>query len=185
MINKRYIFILFFGIVLIILFFLINFKSKFFIENKLVLKESKGEVFTNSTIRYFSPKKDKVFIEVGKKILFMNNPETSLTYFSLDESGNLVDFKDKDRAFVRIIGITILFTNNTEIFHNVVEGVKDNKIFNGIISFNQTGKYLIKICLGTKIGWDTCFEDNTSVEINVYEKEEDYLNTKFILPRGP
>ncbi|MAH03491.1 hypothetical protein CMI39_01750 [Candidatus Pacearchaeota archaeon] len=130
---------------------------------------------TPSPVKYFSESTDKIEMNVGSQILYTDNPTTTLSYFALDDSNNLVSFKDGDRAFVRILGITHLFTENTEIFHPG----SDNTIFIGDINISFPGVYLIKICLGPSINLDSegnmvwpfgCFEDQTSIQMNVYEK---------------
>ena len=131
--------------------------------------------------RYFSSSSDKVVINVGNRTLYTNNPSTTIDYHAIDSSNRYVTFRSGDRAFVRILGITREFSNNIEIFHPKISGSdsKNSTIFSGNITFPEAGVYLVKVCLGPKINLDEagnnvwpfgCFEDQTSVQVNVYEK---------------
>ena len=105
-------------------------------------------------------------------------PTTTLTYYAVDFAGGLLSFASGDRAFVRILGVTHEYTQNTEIFHPLkLNGEIDDRIFTGNITIKEPGIYLIKICLGKSINLDAkgnmiwpfgCFEDSTSEEIEVY-----------------
>ena len=130
-------------------------------------------------IRYFSPGADKIIINVDTQSLYTDNPVTTLTYHAIDNSNNPVHFREGDRAFVRILGITSLFTNNTEIFHPESNGSKNYNLFSGNISIFDPGTYLVKVCLGRSINLNSegtmiwpfgCFEDQTSVQMNIYSK---------------
>ena len=130
-------------------------------------------------VRYFSSSSDKVAINVKNQTIYTTNPTTIITYSALDSSSNRVNFADSDRAFVRILGITKLYTQNTEILHPTSNGVKDSTIFSGNITLPEQGTYLVKICLGSSINLNSegvmvwpfgCFEDDTSVQIKVYKK---------------
>ena len=147
-------------------------------------KEEKAEPELKSqeiveSIRYFSPGSYKIMIDVGTQNIYTDNPTTTLTYYAVDNSNKPVHFRDSDRAFVRILGVTRLFASNNEIFHPVSNGSKDSTLFLGNISISEPGTYLVKVCLGKSINLDSegtmiwpfgCFEDQTSVQMNVYEK---------------
>ncbi|MDP7520642.1 MAG: hypothetical protein QF567_00195 [Candidatus Pacearchaeota archaeon] len=134
---------------------------------------------TTPQVKYFSESSDKIVLTAGSQIIYTDNPVTSLTYYAVDGSGDLVSFKDGDRAFVRILGITRLVTLNTEIFHPETNGVEDKTLFTGEINIPLSGTYLVKVCLGPSINLDSegtmvwpfgCFEDQSSVQMNVYDK---------------
>jgi hypothetical protein len=125
-------------------------------------------------VKAFSSATDKITMSVGSQTLYTDNPTTTLTYSATDSSNRLVSFAASDRAFVRILGISHVFTENTEIFHPG----SDNTIFTGDITLPTPGVYLVKVCLGPSINLDAegnmiwpfgCFEDQSSVQINVYE----------------
>lgn len=126
-------------------------------------------------IRYFK-QTDKIILNILNETLYTDNLNTKINYSAIDESGNLVHFKESDRVFVRILGITRLYNDNIEIFHPN----SNNTIFSGNISFPGKGVYLVKACIGPKINlakdgskiWPFgCFEDRTAIQINIYEKE--------------
>jgi len=142
-----------------------------------VAPETQGE--SSATIRYFSPGADKIMITVFDRVLYTNNPTTTLSYYATDNSGQLVYFRQGDRAFVRILGVTRLYTNNTEIFHPEKSGSEDYTLFLGNITIPLPGKYLIKVCLGPTINLDSegtliwpfgCYDSDTSGVIDIYEK---------------
>ena len=96
-------------------------------------------------------------------------------YFAVDGTNKPVHFNKGDKLFVRVLGITKLYTENKEIFHPG----EDDTIFSGDITFPGEGVYLVKACLGPSMNLDEegnkvwpfgCFEDTTSVQINVYKK---------------
>ena len=164
--------------ILLIVAFLIYFDTK---EDKVEVKPQENlsqEALPSPPIKYFSPGSDKIMIGVGTQTLYIDNP-TTLTYYAVDSSNKPVHFREGDRAFVRILGITKLFTNNTEIFHPESNSSKDYTLFSGNISIPDSGTYLVKVCLGKSINLNIegtmvwpfgCFEDQTSVQINIYEK---------------
>lgn len=130
------------------------------------------------SVEYFSSSADKIILKTGTQTLYTNNPTTTISYSAVDKSGNRVHFKSSDRAFVRILGITSVFTNNTEIFHPKSNGTENDTVFSGKISISQPGVYLVKVCLGPKINLNSdgvmvwpfgCYEDTTSVQMNVYQ----------------
>ena len=160
--------------ILSIVIFLIYFS----IGNKAEASQENLPQETSEPTRYFSPGSDKIIIGVGTQTLYTNNP-TTLTYYAIDSSNKPVHFREGDRAFVRILGITKLFINNTEIFHPESNGSKNYTLFSGNISISDVGTYLVKVCLGRSINLNTegrmvwpfgCFEDQTSVQMNIYEK---------------
>lgn len=164
--------VIIFLIILLVVIFLIYFNSK------KTREENEQELLEQT--RYFSPSLDKITIDAVDNILYINNPTTILNYYALDNSGNLVHFKQGDRAFVRILGITHLYSDNTEIFHpESADGSIDDTIFTGKITISEPGKFLIKVCIGTSINLNEegkmiwpfgCFEDTTSDVIDVYNK---------------
>ncbi|HUW43499.1 MAG TPA: hypothetical protein VMV95_00875 [Bacillota bacterium] len=166
-----------FLIILLIIIFLIYF-NKDKTEEELNQQEDSSQGVLEPT-RYFSPGSDKIMIEVGTQNLYTDTPATTLTYYALDSSNNPVYFRESDRAFVRILGITSLFTNNTEIFHPESNGSKDYTLFLDKISISEPGTYLVKVCLGRSINLNSegtlvwpfgCFEDQTSVQMNIYTR---------------
>ena len=127
-------------------------------------------------VRYFSESSDKIIIDVGSQTLYTDNPTTTLVYYAVDGSNKQVHFRGSDRAFVRVLGITRVFTENIEIFHPELNGVKDDTIFSGDLTILEPGTYLVKVCLGPSINLDSggtmiwpfgCFEDQTSVQMSV------------------
>jgi len=165
----------------LVVFLLLQFGS----EEKPVNEDFGDEInqskqITKKPVRYFSSLSDKVMISVTEQTIYTNNPVTTLTYYAVDNSNKSVQFRENDRAFVRILGITRLFTNNVEIFHpQKPDGSKDYALFSGDITFPREGIYLVKVCLGKSINLDSegnkvwpfgCFEDQTSAQVNVYEK---------------
>lgn len=157
-------------------------KQKVELETELNLQESIVQNTQEITppVRYFSPGSDNIIISTDSQTLYTNNPETVLTYRAMDNSGNVIHFREGDRAFVRILGVTGFFNNNTEIFHPELNGSKDYTLFSGNIRvFSEPGTYLIKVCLGNNINLNSegvmvwpwgCFEGPASVEIKVYKK---------------
>lgn len=143
--------------------------------NENSLEEVKAPIIKES-VRYFSPNADKIVIESGTKTLHSKDNGTKLDYYAVDSAGNKVVFREKDRAFTRILGVTSDYTNNTEIFHPEVNDIKDYTTFSGNIVFSTPGTYLIKVCLGESINLNSagalewpwgCFEDQASLEIKV------------------
>jgi len=175
-------------IVLLVVFFLFNLSTKISESNKEAAaaaaaaaksqeQQNNPPKSTQPSIRYFS-QSDKIILQADSQTIYTKNPETKLTYYAVDGSNKPVHFRDGDRAFVRILGITRLFTENTEIFHPESNGIKDNTIFSGNISISEPGTYLVKVCLGTNINLDSegvltwpfgCYEDQTSLQMNVYQ----------------
>lgn len=127
------------------------------------------------SVRYFSSASDKVVLSVTNQTVYTDNLKTQFNYSAVDSSGKNVHFRSGDKVFVRILGITRLYNDNVEIFHPD----SDDTIFSGNITFPGEGVYLVKACLGPSINLDStgakvwpfgCFEDTTSVQMNVYEK---------------
>lgn len=130
-------------------------------------------------IKYFSPGSDKITISALNKTLYTKKPTTTIIYSATDSSGQLVHFVPSDRAFVRILGVTRLYTNNIEIFHPEKSGSTDDTLFAGNITIPLPGKYLIKVCVGPSINLDSngtltwpfgCYDPDTSEVIDVYQK---------------
>jgi len=170
----------FFGIITLIifllsisLFFYLTFKNG---KSAGVAPETQGE---SSAIKYFSPGSDKIIITVFDKVLYTYNPTTTLSCYIMDNSGQLVHFRQSDRAFVRILGVTRLYTDNIEIFHPEKSGSEEDTLFLGNITIPLPGKYLIKVCLVPSINLDSngtliwpfgCYDSDSSEVIDVYEK---------------
>ena len=129
-------------------------------------------------VEYFSSSADKIVLKTGTQTLYTNRPTTTISYSAVDKSGNPVHFRSSDKAFVRILGVTGVFTNNTEIFHPKSNGTENDTVFSGEISISKPGVYLVKVCLGPSINLNSdgvmvwpfgCYEDTTSVQMNVYQ----------------
>lgn len=126
------------------------------------------------SVRYFAQGSDSVTISAAEKTLSLDNPTTTLTY-----SAGGAHFSGGDRAFVRILGISVEepYTQNAEIYHPVsADGSTDNSVFSGDITIDEPGKFLIKVCLGPSINLDAngkmiwpfgCWEDSTSEVVDV------------------
>lgn len=163
--------------ILSIVIFLIYFNKGEKVES---VTEAEVKLQENLPQEIFSPGLYKIMIDVGTQNLYTDNPETTLTYYAVDNLNKPVHFRGGDRAFVRILGVTRLFASNTEIFHPGSDGSKDYTLFLGNISIPYPGTYLVKVCLGKSINLDSegtmvwpfgCFEDQTSVQMNVYERK--------------
>ena len=132
------------------------------------------------TLKYFSAGSDEVVITAFDKVLYTDKPTTVLSCYALDNSNQLVHFRKSDRAFVRILGVTRLYTGNVEIFHpKNSDGSEDDTLFLGNITIPLSGKYLIKVCLGSSINLDSegtliwpfgCHDSDSSEVIDVYER---------------
>src|SRR3989304_10516528 len=141
-------------------------------ESSLGKNLSQAVAESSDKINYFSPGSHKIVIDASSEKIGVNEVVT-IYYYSLDGERNRVHFREGDRAFVRILGVTHLSNNNTEIFHPSSNGSKDNTIFSGNITLLKPGIYLIKVCLGGGINLDSegvlvwpwgCFEDSSSEE---------------------
>lgn len=130
-------------------------------------------------IREYRQGSDKLAIEVGSQTIYTDHPTTTITFYAVDNTNNPVKFSARDRAFVRSMGVTRLININSEIFHPEVNGVKDYTKFYGNITIPKFGTYLVKVCLGPSINLGSqgelvwpfgCYEDQTSVQMNVKEK---------------
>lgn len=161
--------------VLLIIFLIFSNSNKEEKQNQEPTKEP------TTPIKYFNQDSDKITIIASEDALYTDNVSTTLSYYALDNSNQKVSFKEGDRAFVRIMGVTHLYVQNTEIFHpKKSDGSEDNTIFSGKINLDGgPGKYLIKVCLGKSINLNSegamvwpfgCFEDQSSEVIDVYEK---------------
>jgi len=130
------------------------------------------------SVRYFSSSSNKIIISADKQDIYTDNPVTALTYYAVDGSNKPVNFREGDRAFVRIMGVSHFYNENTEIFHPELGGSKDYTVFSGDINIPDPGVYIIKVCLGPSINLNSegvmvwpfgCFEDQNSVEVRVHE----------------
>jgi len=160
--------------VLVVAFLLIQslYSDKFSKDNSNADKDINKNQSALSSTRYFKESSDKIVLSAANEELYSNNPSTTITYYAVDSSNNLAHFKEGDKVFVRVLGITQIYTQNKEIFH--AQG--NDTIFSGSITFPGVGVYLIKACLGPKMNVDSdgnkiwpfgCFEDQTSIKIKV------------------
>jgi hypothetical protein len=164
--KRHYKILLTLGVLPLVIFFIYSI-GDFNTESEGVETESKTQENSQETsVKYFSSG-DRIIIEAGTQNLYTDNPVTTLTYYAVDSSNKPVPFREGDRAFVRILGVTHLFTNNTEIFHPEISGSKDYTLFSGEVCLGKSIKLNSE---GTMIWPWGCFEDHTSVEIKVYEK---------------
>ncbi len=163
----------------ILIFFVIHQNNNAVYEAKEEAKTSQSMIQSSQLpVKYFDTS-DKIVISADKKVLYMDNPTTGLSYYAFDTSGELVHFREEDKAFVRILGVTRLYTQNTEIPHAArPDETIDDAVFYGNITIPKPGKYLIKVCMGKSINLDSegnlvwpfgCYEDSTSDVIDVYE----------------
>jgi hypothetical protein len=176
--NKGHKILLFLAVLLIIISLVYFNKNslKDTEEKSLGTNPSPAAAGSQNKIKYFSPGSDKIVIEASSEKINVSEVVT-IYYYAIDGENNRVRFKEEDRAFVRVLGVTDYFNNNTEIFHPSSNGSKNNTIFSGNFTFIKSGVYLIKVCLGTHINLDSegvmvwpwgCFEDPSSEEIRVY-----------------
>jgi len=158
--------------VIIVAVLLIGFILVYSNMNKDVNQEPPAEK-QPEPVKYFTPGSDKITIIASEDALYTDNPSTTLSYYAVDNSNQRVQFKEGERAFVRIMGVSHFYNANTEIMR------KNNTLFSGEITIDGgPGTYTIKVCLGKSINLDSdgvmvwpfgCFEDGSSERIDIYE----------------
>lgn len=167
-------FLIFIVVVLVVAFLFIFLNSK---EEKSVSKQDQPPT-PFETVKYFTPSVDKITITASDEVLYAGNPSTTLSYYALDDSNQRVNFKEEDRAFVRIMGVSHFYNDNTEIFHpENPDGSKNSTIFSGDITITGgPGVYTLKVCLGETINLNEegvmvwpwgCFEDGAFERIEI------------------